>query len=153
MNHLLNREKPSFDGHENLILRKRRKRARHASDIAFVGKTGPIHIRIDLQCIGIHSATHTAGCSDQTALHDSNEIKGRERRIGENDTFSKLYIFRQEHQISMTKVSNESSEHYNSSRYQFFDAKFCLNTEKCEFLKLKIFLSTHLLTSSDHSEK
>ena len=44
---LPNREKPSFDGHENMLLRKSRKRG-HASDIAYVGKAGPVYIRIDL---------------------------------------------------------------------------------------------------------
>ena len=90
-----------------------------------------------------------------SALPAASDLRKKERecRIGENDTFSKLSIFRQERQISMTKVSNESSEHFNSSRYQFIVAKFSLHTEKCGFLKVKIFLSTDLLTSSDHSEK
>ena len=51
---LPNREKPSFDWHENLILWKSRKSS-HASNMAYVRKTGPTHTRIG---VGLHSAVH-----------------------------------------------------------------------------------------------
>ena len=81
----------------------------------------------------------------------SNE--GKKSRIVENDTFSKLSLSWQERPIWMNNVSNESSEHYHFSRYKFIVVWFYLHTEKCNFLKVLIFLFLGLLTSSDHSWK